>query len=167
MEIFIVEANKKDAQNMLNFLKQIGSETNNLTFGKEGFGDDVEKEEKVLDLYSKSQGCILLAKNSEKKIVAMCSLLVSDRPRLSHKGEIAISVLKEFWNLGIGKALLKKLICIAKEKGLYKLDLKVAQDNFNAIHLYEKIGFVRKGEEDGMLYVEGKHIKGYFYELIL
>jgi len=167
MEIFIIEAKKTDAKNFLTFLKKIGSETNNLTFGKEGFGDDVEKEEKILEQYRLSQSCILLAKNKDKKIMASCSLVISDRPRLSKKGEIGLSVLKEFWNLGIGTALLKKLIIIAKEKELYKLDLRVAQDNFNAIHLYEKMGFKKKGEEEGMLYVDGKQIKGYFYELIL
>ncbi|MDD4082206.1 MAG: GNAT family N-acetyltransferase [Sphaerochaetaceae bacterium] len=167
MEICIVEAKKNDAKNLLIFFKQIGSETNNLTFGKEGFGDDVEKEEKILEKYRLSQSCLLLAKNSDNKIIASSSLVISDKPRLSKKGEIGVSVLKEFWNLGIGSALLKKLICIGKEKKLYKLDLKVAQDNFSAIHLYEKLGFMKKGEEDGMLYVEGKQIKGYFYELIL
>jgi len=167
MEIYIVEAKKNDAQSLLTFFKQIGSETDNLTFGKEGFGNDVEKEEKILEQYRLSQSYLLLAKNENNKIMASCSLVISDRPRLSKKGEIGISVLKEFWNLGIGSALLNKLIFIAKEKGLYKLDLKVAQDNFRAIHLYEKMGFKKKGEEDGMLYVEGKQIKGYFYELIL
>ena len=42
-------AQKEDAQAILNYLDQIGKESDNLTFGEEGIGYTLEDEEKMLE----------------------------------------------------------------------------------------------------------------------
>lgn len=44
-------------------------------------------------------------------------------------------------NNGIATCLLKELVEIAKKKKIIKLTLEVNENNFPAIHLYEKLGF--------------------------
>lgn len=65
---------------------------------------------------------------------------------MSHLGNIAITVLKEFWNLGIGKRMLLCLEDYAKEWGLTQIELDYFSGNKRGQILYEKLGFVKVGE---------------------
>jgi ribosomal-protein-alanine N-acetyltransferase len=60
-----------------------------------------------------------------------------------------VAVSEKFRKRGIGKKILDVLLKTAEEKGAKTITLEVAQDNLNAISLYEKCGFsavgVRKG----------------------
>ena len=48
---------------------------------------------------------------------------------------------KDKRNLGIGSALLEKLLNVAKEKEIKKITLEVNESNILAIHLYKNFGF--------------------------
>nr|WIF87812.1 hypothetical protein QOL21_04720 [Acholeplasma laidlawii] len=52
---------REDAKDMLNYLKEVGSETDFLLFGSEGVGLSIEEEMKVIDSFSKTpfKKCIL------------------------------------------------------------------------------------------------------------
>ena len=58
---------------------------------------------------------------------------------------MGISVLKEYWSLGLGKALSKACIQCAKEAGYTQLELNVVAENDAAIALYKSLGFVEYG----------------------
>lgn len=52
---------------------------------------------------------------------------------------------KEYWNKGIGTKAIKMVIEKAKKLGIKKVSLEVRPDNFRAIRVYEKCGFIKKG----------------------
>lgn len=52
-----------------------------------------------------------------------------------------IVVKKSFRNKGIGSLLLKKLIDVSTSLNVTSITLEVMEENFSAIHLYEKFGF--------------------------
>ena len=60
---------------------------------------------------------------------------------MKHRGDFSVSVRKEYWNKGIGSQLLLEIINFAKENSFEIIELQVRNDNFSAIHLYEKFGF--------------------------
>ena len=64
-----------------------------------------------------------------------------DREKLRHRAEFGIGILKEYWGLGIGKALTQACIGCAEEAGFGQLELAVVADNQAALSLYEKCGF--------------------------
>ncbi len=64
----------------------------------------------------------------------------SDTPSL------AMSVYKEYRGLGIGTALLRKLLSDLKSSGYLKVSLSVQKDNY-AVKLYERVGFVVSDEK--------------------
>ncbi len=64
------------------------------------------------------------------------------RYKVRHRAEFGISILREFWGLGIGKALMSACISCAKEAGYEQLELEVVAENSSAIALYKKAGFV-------------------------
>jgi RimJ/RimL family protein N-acetyltransferase len=79
--------------------------------------------------------------------------------RMSHVGELIIYLRQDYLNVGLGAAMMKAGLDLAKVRGLRRVQLSVIEGNKNAIHLYEKLGFRREGEragsylgEDGVYY---------------
>jgi putative acetyltransferase len=62
----------------------------------------------------------------------------------------------DYQDKGIGTAILKHLLSIAKTKGLRKIGLTVNTDNERAIHLNKKIGFVVEGRLAEERFFNGK-----------
>ena len=65
--------------------------------------------------------------------------------KVAHRAEFDISLLREAWGLGIGRAMTEACIRCAREAGYTQLELTVIADNERAVALYEKAGFVEYG----------------------
>ncbi len=144
MGITIDRARPTDAEAILDYLKQVGGETDNLTFGAEGMPVSVEEEAAFIRQFENTQDRIMLVAKEGGKPVAVGTLERLPR-RMDHRGELGISVIKDCWNKGIGSQIMKNLLAFAKENGFEIVDLQVRSDNCSAIHLYEKYGFRKIG----------------------
>ena len=144
MDIIIKRASPKDANEILEYLKQIGSETDNLTFGEEGLPFTCESEASYISQIENSCDDIMLVAKCDDKIVGTASLNRLPR-RMGHRGDFSVSVLKSYWNMGIGSRLISAILDFAKENHFEIIDLQVRTDNAGAIHLYEKYGFEKIG----------------------
>ncbi len=97
------------------------------------------------------------------EIACVGSLTSPKKGRISHQSEIALSVRKKFWNMGVGTELMKTLIDFAKQSGEIEIIyLGVRADNINAIRLYKKMGFEQIG-----LYKNYSKINGVYADDIL
>lgn len=70
---------------------------------------------------------------------------VGSKYKLKHRAELGIAILKEYWGLGLGKALMEACIECAKEAGYTQLELNAVAENERAVALYKKMGFVEYG----------------------
>lgn len=70
---------------------------------------------------------------------------VGGKNKVRHRAEFGISIEKEFWGLGIGRALTAACIECARKAGYHQLELDVVGENAAAIALYESLGFVEYG----------------------
>ena len=157
MGIRIEKATPSDAGMLLEYLKQVGGETDNLTFGPEGMPFSVEAEAEFISSMENSIDNIMLLAKCDDKIIGCASL--SRLPRkMKHRGDFAISVAKEYWNRGIGSQLLDSVIDFAKKNDFEIIDLQVRSDNLRAIHLYEKYGFKKIGEHPAFFRVNEENI---------
>jgi len=144
MNITIQRAIVSDAAAILEHLKIVGGETDNLTFGAEGMPFSVEAEEQfIAQLQNSTEGLMLVAKDGER-VVAVATLNRQPR-RMNHRGEFGLSVQKAYWNQGIGSRMLEETIAFAKEKKFAIIDLQVLSENERAIHVYKKFGFKKIG----------------------
>ncbi|MCO4577579.1 acetyltransferase, GNAT family [Streptococcus infantarius subsp. infantarius] len=101
------------------------------------------------------------------QIVGTCNCRSFRKKRLSHRAEIGIAVKKAYWNKGIGRKLLTRLIDLSRQSGLKILSLEVRTDNKGAIHLYESLGFRRIRTFEGFMEIDGKSIDFDIMELFL
>lgn len=70
---------------------------------------------------------------------------VGKKYKLKHRAEFGISVLKEYWGLGLGKALTAACIQCAGDAGYDQLELNVVAENARALSLYRSLGFIEFG----------------------
>lgn len=166
MELEILRAQGSDAKEMLAYLNQIGSETDNLTFGSEGFPIDLEGETQYLESNRNNPYNAIFIARLDGRLVGDVSFDGSPRPRLRHRGTIGISVVKDAWGVGIGSKLMQTVIDHARMVTKAELlSLEVRCDNDRAIRLYEKFGFQKTGTIPGMLKINGELVD--FYTMTL
>lgn len=89
--------------------------------------------------------------------------MIRDRDKTRHRAEFGISILKEYWGLGIGNHLTESCIECAKEAGYLQVELDVVSENKSAFNLYRKYGFVEYGRNPRGFKTRG----GDWQELIL
>ena len=65
--------------------------------------------------------------------------------KLRHRAEFGVSVLEEYWGLGIGRALMDACIECARQAGYAQLELTVVAENARAVEMYQRAGFVEFG----------------------
>lgn len=157
MSVVIEKASRADAAAMLAYLKQIGGETDNLTFGAEGLPFSIEDEAAYIgELESSRDGALFVAKENGR-IVGDASLSRLPR-RMSHRGDLGIAVVREYWNRGVGSALMRAVIDFARANDFDGIDLQVRSDNRAAIALYEKFGFRTLGTHPAFFKLDGEDI---------
>lgn len=147
----------ENAAEILEYLKTIGGETHFLLMDENGLGISEEYEAKILEAsYAEPRGGMHFGRiNGE--MACMFSLSCHPRRRLAHTGEIALSVRKKYWHIGVGSAIMEALIELAKEASLKNVELGVYADNERAIALYRRFGFEEIGRHRGKIYVDGEY----------
>lgn len=142
--IEIREIMPEDAEELIACIKKTGGETDNLSFGKEGLPVTPKQEREYLEQMHCAERSVHYGVWKDGELAGNGSLSGLPR-RMSHYADMALAVVKEQWNKGIGGMLLEKLIGYAHQAGIEVIRLEVRSDNVGAIHLYEKYGFRRVG----------------------
>jgi RimJ/RimL family protein N-acetyltransferase len=135
-----------DAQAMLMYLKQVGGETGNLTFGSEGLPYTLEQETALLEAMKSNPDSYMICGTIDGSIVSVGNVSSPGRARMKHNAQLGISVLKSSWNKGVATKMIEALLQFARAHGsISVVSLRVREDNLPAIHLYEKFGFFHTG----------------------
>ncbi|MBQ4105809.1 MAG: GNAT family N-acetyltransferase [Clostridia bacterium] len=158
MSFSIREVFPEDAAEILEYLKTVGGETDNLTFGAEGMPASVEDERMFIESISESCNSAMFVCIDDEEVVALASVNGNLRERLKHRASVAISVRKSHWGRGIGSEMMRKLIEFSSVSGIEILSLEVRSDNLRAIGLYKKFGFQKIGSFKGFFKIDGEYI---------
>lgn len=159
MEIKIEKARPEDAEKILEYLKIVGGETDNLTFGAEGMPIPIDAERDYISSILNSTSSVMCVAKRGDEIVGNASFNGMTRERLKHRGELAVSVKQSEWSKGIGSKLIDYIIDFAKNTAHAEIiSLEVRSDNVRAIKLYEKYGFEKIGSFRGFFKVNGVYV---------
>ncbi|MBR2572243.1 MAG: GNAT family N-acetyltransferase [Clostridia bacterium] len=83
---------------------------------------------------------------ADGKVVGTAGIeAVGTKCKVRHRAEFGISILKEYWGLGLGRALVNACIRCARDAGYAQVELTVVADNTRAVSLYRSVGFVEFG----------------------
>ncbi|HPJ24279.1 MAG TPA: GNAT family N-acetyltransferase [Bacillota bacterium] len=164
----IREAKTEDAEELLELLKKVGGETDFLLMDANGVPLTVEQERTYLENNLKSVTNKTFVAIVENKIIASSGIHGSDRERIAHNVTLGISILKDFWNLGVGTYLMEYIINYCRmTKTIKNIMLEVREDNKYAIGLYEKMGFKYVGKYLGKIKINDVFYNELIYQLVL
>lgn len=158
-----------DATRMLQYMKTMLGETPFLLRTPEEFDYTAEEEAAILDKRKKDPRCLMLVAVLDGQIIASADVCSHGaKSRMFHRGELGISVRKDYWRQGIGSALMERLISFAAQAGFEQIELTVESKNRRALALYHKYGFTVYGTRPhGMKYPDGSYDNDYLMVKIL
>ena len=142
-------ATPEDAEQIIDHVKAVADEPHNgiASNSADEFTITVEQEREILQDYLDTHNKRYMVAEQDGKIIATINCAPSgSRSGFQHAVSLGITVNKEFRNQGIGTALMQEVINWCKEHpSIKRLELTVFHNNPRAIHIYEKLGFVREG----------------------
>lgn len=107
---------------------------------------DSEQEARFLEDKTNSPDEIEIVAVVDGKVVGVAGIeAVGRKYKVRHRAEFGISVLKEYWGMGLGKALSEACIQCARDAGYAQLELNVVAGNSRAISMYRSLGFEEFG----------------------
>ena len=132
-----------DIQGMLDYLYVSSGETDFiLRYPEECTKYTPEGEKELFDRMNASENEAMLTCVVDGKIAGNCQISWSKMIKLKHRASVAIALIKEFWNQGIGTKMFEQLIRIAESNpDIIQMELDFIEGNSRARALYEKMGF--------------------------
>ena len=158
LTITLRDAVKSDAENLIEYMHKVNSESKNLLREPDEFNLTIEQEEKFIKMATESpNACTLLVLDGDL-IISSSGFHGNSLKRLNHRVSLGVSVLVEYQGLGLGRIVMEVLIERALELKKTKMDLEVRIDNYSAIHLYETLGFIEEGIIKRGIFVDNKYV---------
>lgn len=153
---------KEDAGELLNVFIETHAQTDYLLTYPDENTSTTAQEEEFLERTEKSSNEIEIAAVVDGKIVGSAGIeSLGSKYKIRHRAEFGISILKDYWGLGIGSALTDACITCVRKAGYTQLELNVVAENATAIALYESKGFVEFGRNP-----KGFYSKNGYQELV-
>jgi ribosomal protein S18 acetylase RimI-like enzyme len=140
---------ERDAAAFRHYLQAVGGESDFLSFGPGVDDFTLEQELDYVSAFADPATGLMLKAEVDERWVATVSILRGTRSRFRHAGTLGLSVLREAWGLGLGRALCRAALDEARASGLRRVTLYVRADNVRAIRLYESLGFRHEGRMAG------------------
>ena len=145
-EALLRNGDKADGKEVFEVFNLTHAETDYLLSYPDENSYDPEQEAQFLSDKTNSPNEIEIVAIVDGKIAGTAGIeAVGKKYKLKHRAELGISILKEYWRLGLGKALMNACIQCAKEAGYVQLELNVVADNERALVLYKSFGFKEWG----------------------
>lgn len=162
-EIVLRTAIEQDAQLLIDYLKKTCAETRFLAKEPEEIQMTIEQEEQFIKRTNDSQTDLMLLAFLNGTFIGNCSFTGGSTSRYRHRATMGIALYQKYTGTGIGRAMIKRLLEIAKKKGYEQMELEVVADNQRAIYLYESLGFQTYGKlPNNMKYLDGTYADVYW-----
>ena len=131
----------EDAAAMLNCMIQAGGETDNLLRYPEEWSITAEQEAGWIKRCNESPDCMTVVCILGDRLIGNCQITFQRGIKIGHRAGVSIVILRDYWGLGIGTAMLGELVRTAREHGVEIVELEHIEGNERGHRLYEKLGF--------------------------
>ncbi|UQS86959.1 GNAT family N-acetyltransferase [Nicoliella spurrieriana] len=129
-----------DAPAILKLMKQLTTESDTFTVDPGLAQLSIEQEQRQIMLINQTRSNVILVAHFSDEIIGVVTV---QQLHDSMDGELGVAVLKQFWNNGIGTALVDEALNWGTSfSNLTRMVLTVENQNQAAIHVYHRLGFV-------------------------
>ena len=146
VELLVRNAVALDARALRETTQRTHAETDYLLSYPDEQSVDDEQEARSLEETERSGNEVELIAVIDGRIVGSAGVsAVRSRRKVAHRARFGISILKEYWGMGIGRVLMESCIDCARRAGYAQLELEVVAGNERAVSLYRRAGFEEYG----------------------
>ncbi|MBR4458228.1 MAG: GNAT family N-acetyltransferase [Clostridia bacterium] len=133
----------EDIPGMLDYLVRSAGETEFILRYPEECGKYTPEGEKALfDRVNASENEAMLVCLVEGRVAGNCQIVWKTGIKTRHRAAVAIALLRDYWNQGIGTRMFREMIRIAEaNERILQMELEFVEGNTRARALYEKMGF--------------------------
>ena len=136
----------EDAREVLRVFRLTHGQTDYLTSYPDEITFTEEQEGKFLQGMTDSPDGIEIVAFIDGRAVGNAGVARIGRyEKTKHRANFGVSVDKDYWGLGIGRALMRACIGCARKAGYSQVELEAVAENDRAIALYRSFGFVECG----------------------
>ena len=146
VELLVRNAVASDARAPRETMQRTHAQTDYLLSYPDEQSVDDEQEARSLEETERSGNEVEIVAIIDGRIVGSAGVsAVRSRRKVTHRARFGISILKEYWGMGIGRMLTDASIDCARRAGYTQLELEVVADNERAVLLYRRAGFEEYG----------------------
>ena len=134
---------EEDVESTLEYLYVSAGETEYILRYPEECGKyTAEGEKKLFEQKNASPNEAMLMCVVDGRVIGNCEIAFYRGMKTKHRATVAIALISEFWNQGIGTKMFEEMIRLAEEREeVMQIELEFVEGNTRARHLYEKMGF--------------------------
>ena len=145
-ELLVRNAVASDARALRDVMQRTHSETDYLlSYPDEQSVDDEQEARSLAETERSDNGVELVAVLGGRIVGSAGITAVGGRRKVVHRARFGISILKEYWGMGIGRMMMEASIDCARRAGYAQLELEVVVGNERAVSLYRCAGFEEYG----------------------
>ena len=146
VELLVRNAVASDARALRDIMQRTHSETDYLlSYPDEQSVDDEQEARSLAETERSDNGVELVAVLGGRIVGSAGITAVGGRRKVVHRARFGISILKEYWGMGIGRMMMEASIDCARRAGYAQLELEVVVGNERAVSLYRCAGFEEYG----------------------
>ena len=146
VELLVRNAVASDTRAVRDIMQRTHAETDYLLSYPDEQSVDDEQEARSLAETERSDNEVELVAVVDGRIVGSAGVtVVGGRRKVAHRARFGISVLKDYWGMGIGRVVMEASIDCARRAGYTQLELDVVAGNERAVSLYRRAGFEEYG----------------------
>lgn len=147
-EVVVRTALPDDATALPGFLRAVAGESSHLLTQPDEFTQTEEEQQAWIQAHLDGPGQIVMVAEAGGELIGVLSFENGHRRRNTHQGALGMSVREAWRGVGVGTAMLQRLLDWAARNSLIeKVGLAVFATNHPAIGLYRKFGFVEEGRQ--------------------
>ena len=134
---------EEDVDGTLEYLRISAGETDFiLRYPEECAKYTPESEKALFERKNASPNEAMIMCIVDGRVVGNCEISFRTNLKTKHRASVAIALISEFWNQGIGTRMFQELIRLVEERGdVLQMELDFVEGNSRARALYEKMGF--------------------------
>ena len=107
---------------------------------------DEAQEARFLRAKAESLNEVELLAEIDGRVVGLAGIeSLGAKDKVKHRASFGISIDRDYWGLGVGRALTRACVECARAAGYRQLELEVVAENERAVALYRSEGFVEYG----------------------
>lgn len=168
-EVILREPRLNDVKDMLKVINRLAREKRNGVLARKHTLKEERNWLKNCLKEIKKKAKVMVFAEVDGKVMGSCDVNRNMQPKLNHRAHAGIILDKKIRGKGIGTAMMKALINLAKKrmKGLEIINLEVFDYNKAAQVLYKKVGFKKYATLPRTAKEGKKYVDAYYMQLRL